>query len=305
YASRLRQVSTVTLSAALLVMVGLTPLFFVSSFRAQLPIAFLAGSESYESFVRRSVRAGGPLLTSNDLLAPGTPVAYLGVDVGGAQMYTEAQLVYFENNDAGDTAQQVLDTLASEDISYIIWHRGETSARDSSSTIRSTPFLRQYTRILAGENDAYLFEVLPAGNTIWGETSVTNLLRDPGLQEVRNKESPWTINGKRITATGVIALQRGSTLTQEVPASPGKAYLLEAPVRCLENAGRAILTLRWLDANGAIIATASERTMPGREISHQFLWRRAPEHAARVAAEFSMAGQGRCEFSGAALYELP
>ncbi len=305
YASRLRQVSTVTLSAALLVMVGLTPLFFVSSFRAQLPIAFLAGSESYESFVRRSVRAGGPLLVSNDLLAPGTPVAYLGVDVGGAQMYTEAQLVYFENNDAGDTAQQVLDTLASEDISYIIWHRGETSARDSSSTIRSTPFLRQYTRILAGENDAYLFEVLPAGNTIWGETSVTNLLRDPGLQEVRNKESPWTINGKRITATGVIALQRGSTLTQEVPASPGKAYLLEAPVRCLENAGRAILTLRWLDANGAIIATASERTMPGREISHQFLWRRAPEHAARVAAEFSMAGQGRCEFSGAALYELP
>jgi hypothetical protein len=131
------------------------------------------------------------------------------------------------------------------------------------------------------------------------------LLQDSELQEVRTRQNPWTITGKRVTATGVIALQRGSTLTQEVPINPGKAYLLETPVRCLDNAGRAILTLRWLDARGNVIATASERTMPGREISEQFLWRRAPDNATRVAAEFSMAGQGRCEFSGAALYELP
>ena len=300
-----RRVATVALLAAVLFSVGLTSLFFVSSFRAQLPIAFLAGTESRDSFVQRSVRAAGPLLASNELLPPDTPVAYLGVDVGGAQVYTEAHLVYLEGNAAGATTQQVLDTLASKNIAYLIWHRGETSTRDSSSTIRSTPFLRQYTRILAGENDAYLFEVLPAGNTIWGEPSVTNVLQDPELQEVRTEQNPWTIDGKRVTATGVIALQRGSTLMQEVPVNPGKAYLLEAPVRCLENSGRAILTLRWLDANGAIIATASERTMPGREISDQFLWRRAPEQASRAAAEFSMAGQGRCEFSGAALYELP
>ena len=85
----------------------------------------------------------------------------------------------------------------------------------------------------------------------------------------------------------------------------GHAYVLEAPVRCLQSAGRAILTLRWLDADGNVISTDSERTMPGREISEQFLWRRAPAEAAQVEAEFSMEGQGRCQYSGAALYELP
>lgn len=301
----LLRVSAVAAQTAVAVGILLTSLFFVSSFRAQLPVAFLSGAESHDAFVRRSVRAAGPLLASDELLPPGTPVAYLGAETGGAQLYTEAQLVFFPFNDAGASAQQVLDTLASENISYIIWHRGETPARDSSSTIRSTPFLRQYTRILAGDNDAYLFEVLPAGNTIWGEATVTNLLQDPGLQEVRNAQNPWTMDGKRVTATGVIALQRGSTLMQEVPVIPGQAYLLETSVRCLENSGRAILTLRWLDTQGNAIATASERTMPRREISEQFIWRRAPEHATRVAAEFSMAGQGRCEFYGAALYELP
>lgn len=303
--STARRTSTVALSAAVLAGIFLTSLFFVSSFRAQLPIAFLAGTESYDAFVRRSVRAAGPLLASDMLLPPDTPVAYLGSETGGAQLYTEARLVYLKGNTAGATPPEVLDTLADDGISYIIWHRGETPTRDSSATIRSTPFLRQYTRILAGENNAYLFEVLPAGNTIWGEKSVTNLLQDPDLQEVRTEQNPWTITGKRVTATGIIALQRGSTLMQEAPVTAGKAYLLEGPVRCLESAGRAILTLRWLDANGDIIATDSERTMPGRVISEQFLWRRAPENASRVQAEFSMAGQGRCEFSGAALYELP
>jgi hypothetical protein len=302
---RLRRACAVALSAAVLLSVMVTSLFFLSASRAQLPVAVIAGSESPDAFVRRSVRAAAALLASDDLLVPGTPVAYLGVDAGGAQLYTEAHLNFFPGNDLGATSQEVLDTLASQDIGYIIWHRGETPGRDSSSTVRSTPFLRQHTRILAGDYDAYLFEVLPADNTTWGETSVTNLLRDPGLLEVRNDDSPWKIDGKRVTATGVIALSRGSTLTQTVPVSAGSAYVLEAPVRCLQNAGRAILTLRWLDEAGNVISTASERTMPGREISEQFLWRRAPEGATQVEAEFSMAGQGRCEYSGSALYELP
>jgi hypothetical protein len=93
-------------------------------------------------------------------------------------------------------------------------------------------------------------------------------------------------------------------LTQEVDVTAGHAYLLEAPIRCLDASGRGILTFRWLDAEGAVIDTESEEVLPGQEVSEQFLWRRAPEAAASVQAEFSMAGPSRCEFSGAALYDL-
>lgn len=303
--NRARRACAGAVLAAVIVSVLLASFFYTTSFRAQLPIAFLAGTESYDAVVRRTVRAGGVLLDSNDLLPPGTPVAYLGADSGGAQLYTEAHLVYFPGNVVGLTAQNVLDKLENGQISYVIWQRGETTIRDSSSTVRSTPFLRQYTRILAGDRDAYLFEVLPQGDTIWGEAAVTNLLTDPELQDVKKDDSAWTVEGKRVTARGVIALSRGSTLTQEVPVTAGKAYVLEAPVRCLNSAGRAILTLRWLDAHGNVISTTSEKTMPGKEISEQFLWRRAPVGATQGEAEFSMEGQGRCEYSGTALYELP
>ena len=158
----LRRGAARAVSAAVMISVLLTSLFFVSSFRAQIPLSFLAGSESHDAFVLRSVRAAGPLLATNALLPPGTPVGYLGLTAGGAQLYTEARLVFFPGNDLGASAREVLDTLENEDTSYFIWHRGDASGRDSSSTIRSTPFLRQYTRILAGDNDAYLFEVLPA-----------------------------------------------------------------------------------------------------------------------------------------------
>ena len=111
---------------------------------------------------------------------------------------------------------------------------------------------------------------------------------------------------------GILDLATGKAVTVDrvkgfkLPDESGRlvAYLLEAPIRCLDDAGRGILTFRWLDAQGNVIDVASEEVAPGQEIADQFLWRRAPEGAARVQAEFSMAGPSRCEFSGAALYEL-
>ncbi|MDQ2652567.1 MAG: glycosyltransferase family 39 protein [Chloroflexota bacterium] len=294
----------VTALGALLFTIALTPIFFVSGTRTQMPIALLTGAQSREAYIRSSITAAVPLLASSDMLAPDTPVAFLGGMWDAPQIYTEARLVFFDGNDAGATPEAVLSTLEQNGVRYIIWNRGTSPTRDSSSTIRSTPFLRQYTRILAGDHDAYLFEVLPAGDTIWGQQQVTNLLEDPGLQDVKSKKGPWATEGKSIIAQGVVALSRRATLTQEVAVTPGHAYVLEAPIRCLDASGRGILTFRWLDAEGSVIDTESEEVLPGREITDQFLWRRAPDGAASVQAEFSMAGPSRCEFSGAALYDL-
>jgi hypothetical protein len=289
---------------ALLLSIAVTPIFFISGTRTQMPIALLTGAQSRETYIRNSITAADPLLASSNMLAQDTPVAFLGGMWDAPQIYTEARLVFLNGNDAGDTPEAVLSTLEQAGVRYIIWNRGTSSTRDSSSTVRSTPFLRQYTRILAGDDDAYLFEVLPAGDTTWGQATVTNLLDDSNLQNVKSKKGPWAIDGKSVVATGVVALSRKATLTQEVPVMAGNAYLLEAPIRCLDASGRGILAFRWLDTEGEIIDTASEEVLPGQEDTDQFLWRRAPEGAARVQAEFSMAGPSRCEFSGAALYDL-
>lgn len=293
-----------TALGALVFSIGLTPLFFVSGTRTHIPVALLTGAQSREAYIRSSITAAVPLLASSELLAPDTPVAFLGGMWDAPQIYTGARLIFINGNDAGATPEAVLSTLGQDGVSYIIWNRGTSPTRDSSSTIRSTPFLRQYTRILAGDQDAYLFEVLPAGDTTWGQATVTNLLDDPGLQDITGKKGPWAIEGKSAIAQGAVALSRRATLMQEVAVTPGHAYLLEAPIRCLEASGRGVLTFRWLDAQGNVIDLASEVVAPGQEITSQFLWRRAPAGAARVQAEFSMAGPSRCEFSGAALYDL-
>ena len=133
---------------------------------------------------------------------------------------------------------------------------------------------------------------------------MSNLLQDPELEKIKQKRGTWTIEGKSVVADRVVSLSRRATLTQEVAVTPNHAYLLEAPFRCLEPSGRGILTLRWLDASGQVIGSATEEVRPGQEITDQFIWRRAPENAARVQAEFSMTGPTRCEVSGAALYDL-
>lgn len=269
-----------------------------------MPISYLIGVESRQEYIDRTIRSAVVLRAASEMLAPDTRVVYFGGPWEAPQLYTEARLIFTSSVDMDDDPQAVLARFDQLGARHLIWNRADSSEIDWRSPTLSTPFLRHYTRILAGDDDAYLFEVLPAGDTIWGQPEVENLLEDPGLQDVKNKKGPWTAQGKSIIAKGVVALSRRATLTQEVAVTPGHAYLLEAPIRCLDPSGRGILTFRWFDAEGEVIDTESEEVRPGREISDQFLWRRAPEGAASVQAEFSMAGPSRCEYSGAALYDL-
>jgi 4-amino-4-deoxy-L-arabinose transferase-like glycosyltransferase len=302
--SRIDRLLRFAAQGGLLLSLVLVPFFFVPSSRAQMPIGYLVGAETGESFVNRTIRSAVALSASSALLVDDTPVVYVGGPWEAPQLYSEARLLTIPTKDLGPDAESVLATLERLGANHLIWNRVDSTDAERRVFGLSTPFLRHYTRILAGDDDAYLFEVLPAGDTIWGQPEVENLLEDPGLQDVKNKKGPWTAQGKSIIAKGVVALSRRATLTQEVAVTPGHAYLLEAPIRCLDPSGRGILTFRWFDAEGEVIDTESEEVRPGREISDQFLWRRAPEGAASVQAEFSMAGPSRCEYSGAALYDL-
>ena len=288
----------------LLLSLILVPLFFVPSSRAQMPIPYLMGQETREHYIQRAIRSAVVLEAASALLPADTPVVYVGGPWEVPQLYSEARLVTIPREDLGPDAEAVLANFARIGAHHLIWNRADSPEEDWRTPALSTSFLRRYTRILAGADDAYLFELLPAGNTTWGLDSVSNLLQDPELEKIKQKRGTWTIEGKSVVADRVVSLSRRATLTQEVAVTPNHAYLLEAPFRCLEPSGRGILTLRWLDASGQVIGSATEEVRPGQEITDQFIWRRAPENAARVQAEFSMTGPTRCEVSGAALYDL-
>jgi hypothetical protein len=288
----------------LLLSLILVPFFFLPSSRTQMPISYLTGAETRQDYINRTIRSAVALQAATDFLPPDTPVVYYGGPWEAPQLYTESRLIFFPSHGMENDPILVLWYYDQLGAQHFIWNRADSSVSDWRSPTLSTSFLRQYTRILAGADDAYLFEVLPAGDTVWGRSQVTNLLNDPGLQDVKSKKGPWMTEGKSVVAKGVVALARRATLTQEVAATPGHAYLLETPMRCLDASGRGILTFRWLDNAGNVIDSTSEEVDPGQETTDQFLWRRAPEGVARVQAEFSMAGPSRCEYSGAALYDL-
>jgi hypothetical protein len=83
--------------------------------------------------------------------------------------------------------------------------------------------------------------------------------------------------------------------------------VLTATSACTEPDDAAQLTLRWLDDKGAELDVASESVIPGSTPSEQFIWRRAPQGAAKVLAEVTTArgGEGAiCTFDAVSLVEL-
>ncbi|MFT4037917.1 MAG: glycosyltransferase family 39 protein [Thermomicrobiales bacterium] len=301
----LARATAISLAACLMVSLVITPVFFLIRPRAAIPVDYLIGHEDRAAVLASSIRTAKVIQAVDTFVPPGAPVAYLGRVADAPQLYTEAQLVYLDLNNAGDTPEATLETLSRLNIRYVLWERSNGSLFNSSVVLRSTPFLRQYARILAADDDAYLFEILHSGDTTWGEAQVTNLLQDSGFQHVKGKKSAWEIEGQPQIDEGTVTLSRKSSIAQSTPVQPGVAYILETPVRCLEESGRAVLTFHWLDSAGSELGTVSEAVSPGQTVSDQFLWRRAPDKAASVRTVISMSGSGRCEFSGAVLYALP
>jgi hypothetical protein len=265
----------------------------------------ITGRETSAEYVGREIPSADLLAATTDSLPPDSLVGYVGAGEY-AQIYTEARLIRLPLDVVSPllpqtTPAEVLATLDRLRVDYVMWDRARISGEEWQATLLSTAFLREHTRILAGEHDGYLFEVLPDGGKSWGEEQLRNLLEDPGLDMVKRRGDSWTVTGPVRARDGFVTMRGEGSISQRVPVSGGSPYLLSASARCSRHTDRAELRLRWFDGDGNTIGTVAEFVVPGTEGSEQFLWRRAPEQAASVSAELA---SEECVLDEAALYQL-
>jgi hypothetical protein len=294
------------------VVVGIlvVPVFYFPNQTTRLPIDVITGRESAEAYIERVIPTAKVLAAASAALPADTPVGYIGLSEG-AQLYTEVRLwplgtfsdddQNFLDNQLGTTPEAIFAKLDRLGLNYFIWDRLATRPEDWRSTLLSTAFLRDHARILAGDDDAYLFEVLPDDGKSWGQERLDNMLDAPSFDTLKKDFEPWTAVGKVKASGGVISMGSGSSLAQRVPVSAGSPYLLISSAKCADANSRAELTLRWFDDRGVELGVATEAVIPGVEWSEQFIWRRAPERSASVSAELA---SRRCTFDEASLYAL-
>jgi hypothetical protein len=270
----------------------------------------ITGKETAAEFVAEEKPAAVALTAASALLPPDTKVGYISSkwwDVAG--IYTEARLIDLigPRPDQGSlglawlgtTPEKVLASLDKLDINYFILSRYNSSPELLRSTLFSSDFLRNHTRILEGDRGVYLFEILPGGGEGWGRPD-ENLLEDSGLESV-DEGGPWITWGRIEKRKGVVSLlRRDSTLTQRVPVSAGAPYLLIASTACKNPRDKVRLVLTWSDADGIELGTEEETVIPGIKTTPQFLWHKAPQRA--TTASVGLTGDRDCQFDDVALY---
>jgi hypothetical protein len=304
-----------TVSRAGLIASGVAALvFFLHGKLVTVPIDLLTGQQSAAEYVTEHLPVAAALESAAADIPTGSLVAYIGRHTQAPQLYTDAQLVIFEDPAVlGATPQEVLTNhnrfggdfkLDQVGIDFLVWNRDRAPHGDPAywqSAILSTPFLRDHTRIIAGDDQAYVFALLPESGTAWGVDTPHNLLRDPDL-DTAGGNGPWSREGTVRARRGIVTMRdQTSSLAQQVEVTPGKPYLLTATAICNVSGDPAILSLRWLDSSGQVLDVAQDVVFPGDAGSEQFIWRRAPTQAAVVSAEVASTG---CRFDTLALYEL-
>ena len=310
-ASRPRRALAVVAPIGVLLGLLVTPFFVLPnnglpSGRPRIPIEVVTGQESAEAYVARQIPAAAAIIATN-ALPPDTPIGYAGGPWGGAQIYTEARLNYFgfrPLDELGTSAAQVLANLERQGISYLIWYREATTREDERSILLSTEFLRDHTRIVAGDRNGYLFAILPADDLVWGEPDALNVLADSRLETAGQASGPWVTTGTVGPRGDGLPMSAGSSLAQRVAADGDRPYLLEVSGSCSGRGEPLQLGLRWLDAQGAELRVDGEAVNLGNQRGEQFLWRQAPVGTAAVAAELTVAPGASCDLTAASLFAL-
>lgn len=311
----LRAVAPVA-KGGLLVGIVTAPLFFLPGSyshvggASQAPVDLITRRESADEFVRREIPAGTALLATSGVVPADAPLGYIG-KWGGAQLYTEARLVNIGqftqipvDEQFGTTPEEILANLEQLGIRYFVWDRPVTKEEDWQSTMLSTDFLFDHTRIVEGDRSAYLFEVLPEGGS-WGIDDRSNLFVDPGFEKIRRDSSAWKIEGHIARDEGLISPRGESVIAQKVPVTAGQAYVMTIAGACERETDAVQLRLTWLDEQGATIETTTENVIPGEEPSTQFIWHRAPDAASAVNAEIWGSEGRNCTISNAGFYQTP
>jgi hypothetical protein len=242
-----------------------------------------------------------------------TPVGFTG-KWEGAQLYTEARLNYFGAEPLGTTPEtflrilqqlgqspdEVLTNLDRLGIAYFIWERPASPPEAWRSLLLSTDFLRQHTRILAGHQSGYLFQIVPGGGA-WSGDPNENLLQDPSLERLEDG-GPWAISERSKVRRKSVTLRARDSLAQRVPIAGDGPNLLFASIACAGPEQRAELSLRWLDDHDTILDSTVEAVNPGTIPNEQFVWHMAPARATSVSVEISADRGAECEVYEVAFY---
>jgi hypothetical protein len=314
--SRQRRALALATPAAIIVGLAAAPMLFLPVGKSRAFVEFFDSGMSVDDYVAQRVGAAAALTAAGATLPADTPVAYFGLEREGAQIYTEARLSYFGTDPRdprrdgilpsfaliGGTPQEVLASLDWLGVDYMIWNRPETKIHDWQALVLSTPFLSTHTKVLVGDHGGYLFAIDPEGDEPW-ITSQSNLLLDPKFRQAAER-GPWTLDGPVRARKGAVGIRPDSSVTQQVPATGGRPFLLLVTAACADPADRAQLALRWKDDRGVDRGAAEETVIPGNSGSQQFLWHVAPAGAAFVTVELATAQGARCDFTEAALYAL-
>jgi 4-amino-4-deoxy-L-arabinose transferase-like glycosyltransferase len=297
-----RRVLPIVVSVGVVVGLFAAPLLFLPNWKTGVPVDLILGKESPSAYIAREVPSASALMAASDEFPVDAPVGYIGI-WEGPQIYTEARLIYTAGEPFGTEPNKILAHFDGVGIDHLVWNRPESRLEDWRSVLLSTDFLRDHTRVIAGDQGTYVFEFLPGEGKTWGADTMINRLDDPGLDRVGD-DGPWTTVGRVRAKEGVVTIYSLNSVAQRVSVSGGSPYVLVTSGDCAEPGDRAVLTLRWFDEHDIAFSTASEWVVPGPEQSEQFMWRRAPERATTVSAELTATGSSKCEFDEMSLYEL-
>ncbi len=298
-----QQALSAVVRVGLIVTLVVVPFLLLPSSRAIFPTDYVLGRESAAAYLARAVPSAHVLQASSELIPPDTPVAYIGGVWEGPQLYSEARLFYVVPSLLGDTPDAIVSNLDLLDLRYLIWNRRDATDEDWRAPALSSPFLEEHARILAGGDDAYLFQIVPEGVEPWGSHSPGDLLQDPEFASIRKGNGPW-IATERVTAKGgQVTLRRRATLSQEVEVQGGTPYLLSVHGACADAGDQLSLGMQWFSSDNAEIAADNERVLPGTEPNDQFIWREAPDAASRVIVSVAATGSASCDVSRIALHQ--
>jgi len=263
-----------------------------------LPTRLLVGEVDASAYLAATVRAAPALAEASSRAPEGAPVAYVGMDEG-AQIYTDALLVYPDPASLGDDPELIAGALQDLGTSLLIWDRGMTRRSDMRATVLSTAFLGAHGRPLAAGQDGYLFEIDPRPANRWALEG-TNILADPDLT-LPGADGSWIPTGAVEPSPHGVRIGGGAIVAQAIGIGQAREATLLADVAC-DGHGRAELRFRWQDGAGATLGTDTDIVDPDAGGPTQFMWRPVPAGAAGLVVELGAAPGSSCDYSRAVLH---
>ncbi len=195
---------------------------------------------------------------------------------------------------AATSEAQALAALDNGGYSHVIISRSSLPSSGMRIVVVQEEFLRRNALLLDGENNTYLYRLLPPAergrDQPWERGP--ELLADGGFEAQAGQQLPtWAVVGgspredtsgvASRSGRGALLVGPGDRVTTTVAVTAQTRYLLSHATRAQDEAGHAALWIEWRDAAGMVLEPAIEAVPTGSQEYHRFsLLATAPPTAA-------------------------